>query len=132
MLAKAHRFHGRRSMAQAYKKSSAFRAGLLTMRISASKNGEPYRVAVVVSKKVHKSAVVRNRIRRRLYELCRETIHEGARTDVVLIVHEASVSTMPAVKLRSVVIKLLKDARVPLRVDPKHGIVNKKEIADVS
>jgi ribonuclease P protein component len=81
---------------------------------------------------VHKSAVIRNRIRRRLYELCRTHLHESAHQDLLFIAHDAGLATMPATKLRRVFLKLCKDAKLPLRADPKRGIVDKKELPDVS
>jgi ribonuclease P protein component len=41
------------------------------MKYAENPKRKSYRLAVVVSKKVHKSAVVRNRIRRRVYEIFR-------------------------------------------------------------
>ena len=48
------------------------------------------RVAVVVSKKVHKSAVVRNRIRRRIYEYMREVLQNNTAMDFVFIVQDTA------------------------------------------
>lgn len=70
-----------------------------------------YRIAVVVSKKVHKSAVTRNRIRRRIYEIVRQA--EPARTeqkDMVLTVFSDHVASMPAASLQKAVESLLKKA----------------------
>jgi len=54
-----------------------------------------YRMAVVVSKKTAKSAVVRNRIRRRLYEAVRtQAILSGQPYDVVFVVQNPGVATM--------------------------------------
>lgn len=53
------------------------------------------RVAIVVSKKVLKSAVGRNRIRRRLYEIVRQEldlVHSNA--DIVYIVTSAEVKNL--------------------------------------
>lgn len=135
MLAQSHRFHGRRATTLAYKKSVAFRAGTVTLRVSKASGDTPFRVAVVVSKKVHKSAVVRNRIRRRLYELCRTLIHDSARQDLLFIAHDTTLAALSAAKLQHVFLKLCKDAKVPLRADTEHkrrGIVEKKEKPDVS
>lgn len=52
-------------------------------------------MAVVVSKKQSKSAVVRNRIRRRLYEAGRELIPVDARYDLVITVMTDKVATIP-------------------------------------
>ncbi len=55
-----------------------------------------WRAAVVVSKKVHKSAVVRNRIRRRIYESLRN--HEdqlnSLKIDVVIVIHHENIGSI--------------------------------------
>lgn len=60
------------------------------------KPGDGWRAAVVVSKKVHKSAVVRNRIRRRVYEVLR-TEYAGRLNgaEYLLTVHHASLAVAP-------------------------------------
>lgn len=67
-----------------------------------------YRMAVVVSKKTAKSAIVRNRIRRRLYEQVRthKTL-DGQPYDVVFVVQNPSLATMPATELSLQVSKAL-------------------------
>ncbi len=63
-------------------------------------------MAVVVSKKTAKSAVVRNRIRRRLYELVRTGKQlENQPFDVVFVVQNASLATMDATELAMQVVK---------------------------
>lgn len=71
------------------------------------------RFAVVVSKKTMKSAIGRNRIRRRVYELLRkhlENIKENS--DVVLLVVSAEVRTMPASELERSIIEALTQAQI--------------------
>ena len=64
------------------------------MRLQLSQQ-RSYRAAVVVSKKVAASAVVRNRIRRRLYERLRtETVLLGRPVDLVLYVKQPQVATI--------------------------------------
>lgn len=69
------------------------------------------RFAVVVSKKVYKSAVKRNRIRRRLYEIIRKYI-SGKKTlrsiDVMINVFSPEVLEYDSPKLESELIGLLK------------------------
>jgi ribonuclease P protein component len=65
-----------------------------------------YRMAVVVSKKTAKSAVVRNRIRRRLYEAVRvQRELDGQPFDVVFVVQNPGLATMPAEELSMQVAK---------------------------
>ena len=55
-----------------------------------------YRVAIVVSRKVSKSAVVRNRIRRRMYEAVQtQSPHVTQAFDVVFSVFSDQLATMP-------------------------------------
>jgi ribonuclease P protein component len=90
-------------------------------------------VAIVVSRKVHKSAVVRNRIRRRLYEIFREqAAYITEPYDLVLVVYSDHVATMDATELRAQVLKQLHGAGV-LQAQPEHdrqqhGIVERKEL----
>jgi ribonuclease P protein component len=52
-------------------------------------------MAVVVSKKISKSAVVRNRIRRRIYETVRtQAILTGQPIDAVFVVQNLGIATM--------------------------------------
>ena len=67
MIGSAHRFHGYNSLRTTYQRGQSVRHALLLMRFSPSNRARGYRVAVVVSRKIHKSAVVRNRLRRRIY-----------------------------------------------------------------
>jgi ribonuclease P protein component len=61
-----------------------------------NKSRKDYRMAVIVSKKTAKSAVVRNRIRRRLYEVVR-TMHflDNRPIDAVFVVHSDELATLP-------------------------------------
>lgn len=72
MIVKRHRFHGYGSLKGVYSRGQTVRGGLLSLKYARREPSKPYRVAVVVSRKVSKSAVVRNRIRRRVYEAVRQ------------------------------------------------------------
>jgi ribonuclease P protein component len=80
--------------------------------------------AVLVSRKVSKSAVVRNRIRRRLYEHVRilstsfSTPH-----DLALLVYDERIATMDSNKLAAEVIKLCKKAGLTSHSEADHAIV---------
>lgn len=73
-----------------------------------------YRAAVVVSKKVHKSAVVRNRIRRRMYEAIRLS-NIDKNIDIVYVVFDEKVATMPAQEIIEGVQSHLKKAGIIAR-----------------
>lgn len=70
MLAKKNRFHGHKSLNYVYNRGVTVRSPFCSMKAVRGRR-ETYRVAVVVSKKVAKSAPVRNRLRRRVYEAIR-------------------------------------------------------------
>jgi ribonuclease P protein component len=72
MIHRTHRFHGRSSLRYVYQRGKTLRTPLYSLRFVPNTRRSEYRVAVVVSRKVNKSAVVRNRIRRRIYEIVRE------------------------------------------------------------
>lgn len=68
-----------------------------------------YRAAVVVSKKVHKSAVVRNRIRRRIYEQVRLYMNNSPKlADMIFVVQNDKPAHVPSGELAEEVQQLLK------------------------
>src|SRR4051812_48826816 len=71
MIHSTHRFHGRSSLRFVYQKGRVVRGELMTLRYVQNSRRTTWRAAVVVSRKVSKSAVVRNRIRRRIFEIVR-------------------------------------------------------------
>lgn len=74
MLAKDNRFHGHGSLAYLYKNGTAIRSHLVVIKYLKNPRRTTSRIAVVISKKVHKSAVGRNLIRRRIYEIIRQEL----------------------------------------------------------
>jgi ribonuclease P protein component len=93
--------------------------GVLALKVLPAKRGD-YRLAVVVSKKVHKSAVVRNRIRRRLYETVRNIKKDSGGKwpcDMVLTCYDQQVAVLPAGELQDNVEKLLKKAKITTAKD---------------
>lgn len=107
MLTRHHRFSGSKDIRMLYKKGSTARTRYMSAHFRYSEE-RPWRATVVVSKKVHKSAVVRNRIRRRIYELLR-TRHdkELPGVQVVITVYDSSIAFAPAPKLQSELYVLL-------------------------
>lgn len=69
MISRAHRFHGRNSLRYVYQNGKTVRGPLFALKFVSNPRRKSYRLAVVVSRKVNKSAVARNRMRRRLYGL---------------------------------------------------------------
>lgn len=86
----------------------------MALRVAPSKRDD-YRLAIVVSKKVSKSAVVRNRIRRRLYEVVRLLKAEKETVwpfDMVLTVYDERLATIPSEELREGVVRLLSKTHI--------------------
>ncbi len=100
MLNRLHRFHGLGSLNQVYRRGATYRGKWFSLKCAPNARRTTYRCAVVVSRKVHKSAVVRNRIRRRLYELLREELADShSNHDIVVTVFSDQVATAPHDKL---------------------------------
>lgn len=74
MIAFKYRFHGHNSLDYVYKNGQTVRSHLANIKSIVNKKRKDSRIAVVVSKKVIKSAVKRNTIRRRVYEYIRPKI----------------------------------------------------------
>jgi ribonuclease P protein component len=113
MITRANRFHGLGSLRTVYREGKTVRGSAMTVRYMLDNRRKAYRLAVVVSKKVSKSAVVRNRIRRRVIEIIRT--HADAITepyDIVVTVYQDSVAAMPQVELSNSVGVLLRQAKI--------------------
>ena len=113
MINRKHRFHGRGSLRFVYQKGKTLRGPYASVKYIANPRRASYRMAVVVSRKVHKSAVVRNRIRRRVYEVARE--YEGqfqGAYDIVVTIFSDQVATMESVELRRRFVDKLVEAEI--------------------
>ncbi|HSX46646.1 MAG TPA: ribonuclease P protein component [Patescibacteria group bacterium] len=113
MIARKHRFHGHGSLRYVYQHGETVRGPLTAIKFTLNKHRKDYRLAVVVSKKVNKSAVKRNRIRRRLYEAVRG--HETDLTapyDMVVTVFHEQVGQMPDDELQRLVVAQLRQAHI--------------------
>ena len=101
MISRAHRFRGRKSINQVYKHGVSSSGGLFALKVLKTNNPRGYRLAVVVSKKVSKSAVVRNRIRRRVYSLMQQigpNIQNPC--DIVITVYKQELKDEPQASLK--------------------------------
>lgn len=109
MISRKHRFRGYRSLDYVYRHGKGFRTDGIGIKVSPSKK-EDYRLAVVVSKKVHKSAVKRNRIRRRVFEQFRQIRKSNGQPikyDIIITAFKDDLAIMPADKLANSCKKLL-------------------------
>ena len=113
MIDRTHRFQGYGSLRFVYQKGQTVRGPLCALKYITNRRRSTYRAAVVVSRKVHKSAVVRNRIRRRIYEVIREISPRiNGAYDLVFIVYSDQLATVPAAQLRAAVVEKLEKAGV--------------------
>lgn len=110
MLGRTHRFHGQRNLRRVYKEGQNARGSLMSLRYLSSNGRQSYRVAVVVSRQVSKSAVVRNRIRRRVYAQLRQAEGLPPDADLVFTVYSDKVAGLSAEELAETIGKLLQKA----------------------
>lgn len=111
MIHYQHRFHGRSSLRFVYQRGTTVRSGPLSLRAVHNVRTPSYRVAVVVSRKVSKSAVVRNRIRRRVYEIVRKNAAQlHPQWDLVFSVYDEQVTGLAHDTLQQSVLDLLAKA----------------------
>lgn len=95
MLSQKYRFHSRGGVRYVYQKGETIRSPLVALIFMPNSRGFQ-RFSVVVSKKIFKSAVSRNRIRRRLYEALRLELPDyQVPMDCIFVVHSRSLATMP-------------------------------------
>ncbi len=113
MISRKHRFHGYGSLKYVYRQGQTVRGPLFSVKSVPNPKRDSYRLAVVVSRKVHGSAVARNRIRRRLYEAVRLLEDQMPEAhDVVITVFHDSVGETPAKELQAQLKKQLREAGV--------------------
>ena len=97
MISFPFRFHGHSSLRYVYKNGQAIRSRLMTVKYSSNPHRKKSRYSVIVSKKVLKSAVGRNRIRRRIYEIIRLENEKipGIYDVAIIVVSSEVISTSP-------------------------------------
>ena len=111
MLVYKNRFHVHGSLRYVYANGESVRTQKIVIKYTKNPHRKESRFAVVVSKKVLKEAVGRNRIRRRVYEIIR---HELPRIDgiydVAVMIFSKEVKDMPQDELRKLITDIFKDA----------------------
>ena len=132
MIEKIHRFQGRGSLRFVYQRGQTVRGQFSSLKYIVNKRRTTYRLAVVVSRKVSKSAVVRNRIRRRIYEAVRQLpIADKPPYDLVITVYSENLAEIEWPELEQAVVSQLQKACIlPAEhqaLTPGHGIVDTKE-----
>ena len=112
MLSKKYRFHSRGGVRFVYQKGKTIRRPGMSLVFLNNERGFT-RVAVVVSKKVVKSAVKRNRIRRRVYEALRLNFDlVPKKYGYIFVVFSKEVLDMPFSELEKKLGELVAEAKV--------------------
>lgn len=113
MLASQFRFHGYGSLNYIYRNGKTVRQGPISLRFTANTRRTKCRVAVVVSKKVAKKAVDRNKIRRRLYEAIRlQLLQIKQPHDIVLTVFDKQVLDLTPKAIEQLISKILQKSQM--------------------
>lgn len=96
MIPFRNRFHGHNSLRFVYKNGRVVRSRFATIKSITNLNRTEHRIAIIISKKVLKSAVRRNRIRRRIFEYIRNQLPRlNNNYDIAVIVSSSELYSMP-------------------------------------
>lgn len=94
MIPFTNRFHGHSSLRYVYKNGQAVRSRSIIIKTTPNTHRKQTRVAVVIGKKILKSAVGRNLIRRRIYEYVRAKLpHLNGVYDIAIIITSGDLLT---------------------------------------
>lgn len=112
MLNKKYRFHSRGGVRYVYQKGKTVRTPKASLVFAENSRGFT-RVAVVVSKKVAKLAVDRNRIRRRIYEAVRINFDDVPRErDYIFVIYSKDFLKMPFSEIEKILGELVSESKV--------------------
>ena len=112
MLSKKYRFHSRGGVKYTYRHGKTIRTPSISLVYNDNPRGFT-RAAVVVSKKIEKTAVRRNRIRRRVYEAIRLELPKYSKTrDYIFVVYSRELENMEFKDLRKLIDSLFKRSMV--------------------
>ena len=112
MLSKKYRFHSRGGVRYTYQNGKTIRGSKISL-VFANNSRNKRRYAVVVSKKVLKSAVGRNRIRRRVYEAIRIELPKIEKpVDCIFIIYSKEILDMDFKVIQKTIRDLLKEASI--------------------
>ena len=112
MLRKKYRFHSRGGVRYVYQKGKTVRSPKMSLIFVDNDRGFT-RFGVVVSKKIEKSAVGRNRIRRRVYEALRMNFDLiPKKRDYLFVVFSKDIMKMPFSELEKILGTLVEESKV--------------------
>jgi ribonuclease P protein component len=107
MIARQYRFHGYNALRFVYKEGRTARSRTCLLKYAANPRRKECRVAVVVSKKLHKSAVIRNRIRRRIFAITQERVGDLPAYDLVFTVIDGQILEQSEKHIKDTISQLL-------------------------
>lgn len=111
MLSKKYRFHSRGGVRHTYQYGRTIHRPKMSLVYTKNERGF-LRFGVVVSKKVLKSAVGRNRIRRRVYEAIRLNLPQNAKMDYLFIIYSKDIKDMSFLELEKLIRSLIKESMI--------------------
>lgn len=113
MISKKFRFHGHGALKYVFKNGDQKRGSFFSIKFSRNTRQKNHRVAVIISKKVFKHAVDRNRARRRVYEIARKTIKTfakpGENFDIAISLYRPEVNELSSEELSNQLVPLLRE-----------------------
>lgn len=116
MIANKYRFHGHGSLKFLFKNGASTRDKLFGLKYIVNPKRQHPRIAVIVSKKIYKSAVKRNRIRRRIFEVIRVywlAHNHNTNLDIAITVLSPGVLDIPHAELLTSLSNLFKELPNP-------------------
>ena len=112
MIKKNYRFHSRGGVRYTHQNGKTIRGSKISL-VFADNSRNKQRYAIVVSKKILKSAVGRNRIRRRSYEALRALLPNIQKpVDCIFIINSKEILDIDFKELRTLIRDLLKQADI--------------------
>ncbi len=111
MLARENRLKRKKDFEQVFKKGKSFREDFLVLKIRRSEIGET-RFGFIISKKVSKKAVSRNKIKRMLSEAVRLKIDRLKRDADIILISLPGIEKKDSQEINKDIDKLLKRANI--------------------
>jgi ribonuclease P protein component len=111
MISKKFRFHGHGSLKYLFQNGEQARTRFFGIKYIVNQRRDYPRIAVIVSKKISKSAVKRNRMRRRVYEILREHFNFEKPYDIAVTVFSDEVLTASYDELKEQLKKVISELK---------------------
>ena len=111
MLPKENRLKKKRDFEEVFKKGKTFRESFLFLRVKEN-NLKQNRFGFIVSSKISKKAVVRNKIKRRLREITKEYLPRVKTGVDVVLITKPGIETKGFPEIKEILIKLFEKAGI--------------------